>query len=251
MAVDGNPEPAVEAPARVQVGIDAAITALHQVCVREVAADGSVRVQRFRLPPTLAGLDRLTERLSAYPEAVVTAEPTSMTWLPLALAVDAAGGRFSLVGSRHAARLRGAIQGKNKSDVIDADVLARADEVFGLTPLRVPAPAQLALRRACIRRGSAVIDGNRSWRRLMSLARWAFPDVWNAFAGSLATAKAVLGRWPHLEQLAAARQVTLTAVVAEHTRGVGDVPDRATAIKRAAGAWARFWAGRLDLDAPA
>lgn len=249
MAVDGNPEPAVEGLARVQVGIDAAITALHQVCVREVAVDGSVRVQRFRVPPTLAGLDRLTERLSAYPQAAVTAEPTSMTWLGLAWAVEAAGSRLSLVGARHAARLRGAIEGKNKSDVIDADVLARAGDVFGLTPLRVPAPAQLALRRACIRRGSAVIDGNRSWRRLMSLARWAFPDVWNAFAGSLATAKAVLGRWPHLEQLAAARQVTLTAVVAEYTRGVGDVPDRAAAIKRAAAAWARFWAGRLDLDA--
>jgi len=37
-------------------------------------------------------------------------------------------------GSRHAARLRGAISGKNKSDVIDADVLARAGEVFELTP---------------------------------------------------------------------------------------------------------------------
>jgi hypothetical protein len=31
--------------------------------------------------------------------------------------------------------MRGAITGKNKSDVIDADVLARAGEVFALAPL--------------------------------------------------------------------------------------------------------------------
>lgn len=70
-----------------------------------------------------------------------------------------------------------------------------------------------------------------------------------AFAGSLATAKAVLGRWPHLDQLACARRASLTAVVAEHTRSVADVPDRVEQIRSAAGDWAQFWAGRLDLDA--
>ncbi|KCA64007.1 transposase, partial [Mycobacterium tuberculosis TKK-01-0081] len=47
----------------------------------------------------------------------------------------------------------------------------RASEVFDLTPLTLPTPAQLALRRSVIRRAGAVIDANRSWRRLMSLAR--------------------------------------------------------------------------------
>jgi transposase len=198
--------------------------------------------------PTLAGLSMLTKRLADYPGVVAVAEPTSMSWLPLAAAVAEASGQLALIGSRHAARLRGAITGKNKSDVIDADVLARAGEVFDLVPLRVPPPGQLALRRICIRRGAAVIDGNRYLRRLISLARWAFPDVWNGFAGSLATAKAVLSRWPHLAQLAAARRASLTAVVAEHTGDVPDVPARAEAIRDAAGAWARFWQGRLDLD---
>src|SRR5262245_31957511 len=135
-----------------------------------------------------------------------------MTWLGLSIAVNEAGGQFALVGSRHAARLRGAISGKNKTDVIDADVLARAGDVFELTPLRLPSPPELALRRLCVRRGAAVIDGNRYLRRLLSLARWAFPDVWNAFATSMPTAKAVLGRWPHLSQLATARRSALTAV---------------------------------------
>jgi hypothetical protein len=53
---------------------------------------------------------------------------------------------LSLLGARHAARLRGAISGKHKSDVIDAEVLARAGEVFDLHPLRPVEPAQLALQ---------------------------------------------------------------------------------------------------------
>jgi transposase len=250
--VEANVQPVASAGSsarlRVQVGIDAAITSNHQVCVRQCGADGAVATSRFTVSPTLAGLSALTARLADYPGVVAVAEPTSMSWLPLAAAVTEASGTLALIGSRHAARLRGAISGKNKSDVIDAEVLARAGEVFDLTPLRVPAPGQLALRRVCTRRGAAVIDGNRYLRRLLSLARWAFPDVWNGFAGSLATAKAVLARWPHLQQLAGARRSALTAVVAEHTRDVPDVPARAETIRAAAGAWARFWAGRLDLD---
>ncbi|HEX5969418.1 MAG TPA: transposase, partial [Intrasporangium sp.] len=156
---------------------------------------------------------------------------------------------LSLVGARHAARLRGAITGKDKSEVIDADVLAMAADVFALTPLRVPSPEQLALRRAVTRRGKLVVDGNRAKRRLISLARWAFPDVWTAFAGSMPTATAVLTRWPNLNSLPTARRQGLTAVVAGHTRGVPDVPARVEAIRAAAAAWAAFWAGHLDLDA--
>ena len=197
----------------------------------------------------LAGLRSLTNRLAEMPGVVAVAEPTSMTWLGLSVALRDAGCDLSLLGARHAARLRGAISGKHKSDVIDADVLARAGEVFDLHPLRPVDPAQLALRRACVRRGAAVIDGNRYLRRLISLARWAFPDVWNGFRGSLPTAVAVLERWPHLAQLAAARRSTLTGVVALHTRGVADVPERVEAIRSAAAAWAAFWDGHLDLDA--
>lgn len=99
--------------------------------------------------------------------------PTSMTWLGLSVALRDAGADLSLVGIRHAARLRGAISGKHKSDVIDADVLATDSEVFSLSRLCPPDPDQLALRRACTRRGALVIDGNRAGRRLISLARSA------------------------------------------------------------------------------
>ena len=124
------------------------MVAHHHVAVRTTSLDGRVVVQRFHVPPTIAGLDRLTQRLSDYPGVVAVVEPTSMTWLGLQVATSAAGVDLSLVGARHAARLRGAITGKHKSDVIDADVLATAGEVFSLTPLRPPEMAQLALRRA-------------------------------------------------------------------------------------------------------
>ena len=89
----------------------------------------------------------------------------------------------------------------------------------------------------------------RHGRRLISLARWAFPDVWSAFAGSQPTAVAVLTRWPDLRALGSARRATLTGVVAAHTRGVPDVPARVEAIRVAARAWTGFWEGHLDLDA--
>jgi hypothetical protein len=129
--------------------------------VRQLGDGGAPVSSRFVVPPTLAGLSMLSAKLANHPGAVAVAEPTSMTWLPLAVALSEAGGQLSLLGSRHAAQLRGAISGKNKSDVIDADVLARAGEVFELAPPRLPEPGQLALRRICIRRGAAVIDGNR------------------------------------------------------------------------------------------
>lgn len=127
-------------------------------------------------------------------------------------------------------------------------MLATAGDVFGLTPLRPPDVTHLALRRAVTRRGKLVVDGTKATRRLISLARWAFPDVWQGFAGSMPTAKAVLDRWPDLRGLGSARRSSLTAVVAQHTRGVGDVPARVEAIRDAAGAWAQFWQGHLDLD---
>ena len=133
--------------------------------------------------------------------------------------------------------------------MIDADVLTRAGQVFDLTPLKLPEPAQLALRRSVIRRAAAVIDANRSWRRLMSLARWAFPDVWQEFAGSWPTAVAVLTRWPDLTALASARRSSVTNVVAAHTRGVPDVDARAERIRAAAARTTAFWDGHLDLEA--
>jgi transposase len=240
----------IEGSAAVAVGIDAAVVANHHIVVRrpEAGRPGTV-IDDFVVSPTLVGMDRLTKRLASWPGAVAVAEPTSMTWLPLSIALGDAGVELSLVGNRHSARLRSALAGKNKSDPIDAAVLSRAGEFFELCPARIPAVAELALRRAAQRRGKTITDANRCLRRVISQARWAFPDLWNAFAGSRPTALGVLGRWPHLDALARARVSSITEVVAAHTRGVTGVEERAQQIRATARAWAEFWEGHLDLDA--
>lgn len=81
------------------------------VMIRTTTTDGQVDLSRFHVPPTIGGLSRLGERLSAFPGVMAVAEPTSMTWLGLHVALTRAGCDLSLVGTRHGARLRGAISG--------------------------------------------------------------------------------------------------------------------------------------------
>jgi len=72
-------------PRLVRVGIDAAVVAQHEVCIRSTDAAGRVEVDRFRVPPTLAGLRSLADRLAVTPGVLAVAEPTSMTWLGLSV----------------------------------------------------------------------------------------------------------------------------------------------------------------------
>lgn len=76
------------------------------------------------------------------------------------------------------------MSGKNKSDVIDAQLLSQAGELFALHPAVLPDATTLALQRACRRRHKLLIASNRCWRRITALGRWAFPDTWNALRGS-------------------------------------------------------------------
>ena len=243
--------PTDPALARVQVGIDAAVVADHHVTIRATLSDGQVQLSRFHRPPTIAGLSRLGERLSVFPGAgvVAVAEPTSMTWLGLHVALQRAGCDLSLVGTRHSARLRGAISGKLKSDVIDADVLSLASDVFALSPLDPPAGGVGAAPRGRVRRGKLVIDGNRARRRLISLARWAFPDVWTAFAGSWPTAIAVPDPLARLARVGRCATLERDRGRRRPREGVPGVAERAGAIRLAAAAWVEFWDGRLDLEA--
>ncbi|MDP8969673.1 MAG: IS110 family transposase [Actinomycetota bacterium] len=208
-----------------------------------------VIVEDFTVPPTLEGLARLSKRLADRDICLAVAEPTSMTWLGLSIALDAAGIDLALVGSRHVSRLRGAVSGKNKSDVIDAQLLSRAGELFALQPAALPDAATLALQRACRRRHKLLIEANRCWRRIIALGRWAFPDTWNALGGSRAAVLAVLRRWPHLEALSRARVATIAEEIAAHSRGVRDVTVRAIRVRDSARDWVAFWDGHIDLDA--
>jgi transposase len=234
----------------VTVGIDAAVVANHHVIVRRPAAGGVGEVvDDFIVAPTLDGLTRLTDRLAQRRVALAVAEPTSMTWLGLSVALADADIGLALVGSRHVARLRGALVGKDKSDVIDAQLLSRAGELFALEPAQLPDPATLALQRACRRRHKLLLEANRCWRRIIALGRWAFPDTWNALRGSRSALLAVLRRWPHLEALGRARVTSIADEIACHSRAVGDVTARASRVRDTARAWVAFWDGYIDLDA--
>ena len=101
---------------RVSIGIDAAVVAAHQIAIR-----GEGVCEDFKVPPTLAGMKALTERLRPYAGSLVVAEPTGGTWLPLSVAVGDAGCRIGFVANRDSARLRKAIAGANKTDLFDAD----------------------------------------------------------------------------------------------------------------------------------
>lgn len=228
-------------PARVSIGIDAAVVAAHQVAVR-----GEVR-EDFKVRSTLAGLAELTDRLRPHAGAMVVAEPTAGTWLPLAHAVGDAGCGIGFVANRDSARLRKAIVGASKTDVIDADMLAHCEEILGVVTAPVPPPGQIALRRAMRRRHIATVDAHRAETRLWALAAWAFPDLWRATGGHT-MAQPLFARWPHLEGLSRARSSSITDMVAAHSRD-HEPQRRAERIRDAAAGWARFWLGRLDLDA--
>jgi transposase len=227
----------------VSIGLDAAVVANHRVAVRGATTED------FGVAASLVGLRQLTERLSSYAPAMVVMEPTAMSWLGLGYAVADAGCRPALVESRHTAKLRGAVAGKNKSDVIDADMLASCAELFGLSATVLPGAEQLALRRAVHWRHRAVVTAHSADCRLWGLAAWAFPDLWRACKGSHLLARALLGRWPRLDRLARARQSTVAQLCRVCLRGPGDPAQRAERIVTAAAGWAAFWQGRVDLDA--
>lgn len=226
----------------VAIGIDAAVVANHRVAIR-----GAV-VEDFGVPTTLAGLAKLTERLTPHAGSLAVAEATAMSWLSLGVAVQDAGCDLALIEARHSARLRSAVAGRNKTDVIDADMLASCAELFGLGPYRLPSAEQLALRRAVARRHRGVVEAHGADCRLWSLANWAFPDVWRAAKGSHALVAALLGQWPHLESLARARTASIARLCVTHLRAP-DPTRRAERIRQAAVGWVTFWRGRVDLDA--
>ena len=153
----------------VSIGIDAAVVADHRVAIRGLGVRDD-----FRVPPTLAGMSKSTERLRPHAGAPVVVEPTAGTWLPLTIAVTAAGCRIGFVQNRDPARLRSAISGRNKTDVIAADMLARCEDILGVHDAPVPLVGQVGLRRALTRRHHMVVDAHRAECRL-----WARPGRWN------------------------------------------------------------------------
>jgi len=226
----------------VSIGIDAAVVADHQVAIR----GESIR-ENFKVAPTLAGLAKLSERLAPYAGALVVAEPTAGTWFPLSAAVTAAGCRIGFVANRDSARLRQAITGKTKTDLVDAEMLAGCAQVLEVHDAPVVPMGQIGLRRAMHRRHLGVVAAHGAECRLWALAAWAFPDVWRACGGHR-VAQPVLGRWPHLGALSRAHLGSITELVAAHSADA-EPGRRAERIRNGARGWLAFWRDRLDVDA--
>jgi hypothetical protein len=58
------------------------------------------------------------------------------------------------------ARLRKAIPGANKSDMIDAELLARCEQVLGVRPALLPAAEVISMRWAPGRRHKLTVDAH-------------------------------------------------------------------------------------------
>src|SRR5262249_45783942 len=166
--------------------------------------------------------------------------------IPLSHAVAESGCAIGYVQNRDSARLRKAIAGANKTDVIDAELLAQCQQVLSVGPAPVLAPQIIGLRRALTRRHKLTVDAHRAECRLWSLSSWAFPDLSRACGGD-GLAEPVMGRWPELAALSRAQVSSIAEMVAAHTRD-RDPARRAERIRDAARGWLRFWRGRLDLD---
>ncbi len=83
-------------PSLVGIGIDAAVTADHRVAVRRIVAGGAGEViDSFTASPTLAGLHRLTERLSPYAGGLAVAETNVDDVAESACGVGGGGSRVS------------------------------------------------------------------------------------------------------------------------------------------------------------
>ena len=125
-----------------------------------------------------------------------------------------------------------ALAGKNKTDRIDALMLADAGRLFDLPDQPAPTPELIGIRRAVIRRHRSIIDAHRAECRLWALAAWVFPDVWRACQGHT-LAQPILDRWPHPRSLAHARVESITEILAKYSKSPNPAR-RATKIREAA-----------------
>jgi transposase len=132
-------------------GIDVACKTL-AVVVREGEQAGKARA----FANTASGHQTLIKALKNAGAARVCLEATGAYHLDLALALDAAGVALMVVNPKAAKRFAEALMTRNKSDAVDADMLAQFAQRMPFAPWQRPDAAALGLR-ACARRLAALI----------------------------------------------------------------------------------------------
>jgi transposase len=172
-------------------GIDVA-KASAVVCTRLPAAraGGRRRSRTEEVAATVTAIMALAARLLAEGVELVSMESTSDYWRVWYYVLEAAGLRVQLVNASHARQLAG----RPKTDVLDAQWIARLTEMGLLRPSFVP-PAEIrALRDWTRARLHLVHDRTREWQRLEKLLEGALvklSSVVSKLAGNK-TARAVI-----------------------------------------------------------
>lgn len=163
------------------VGIDVAIRGAHVATVFDGQGQPLGPPIRFRL--RAAALEGLitTIRAGLPPGEPVVAvlEPTGMAWYPLARRLTQAGCSVIRVKGQRVKALRRYLSEYAKTDVTDAQVLARMPAFgrHGLPPLYVPSAPQQALNRLTKQRARYQEATCSIRRRLLDLIRWAQPAL--------------------------------------------------------------------------
>ncbi|MFB1501450.1 transposase, partial [Thiocapsa sp. N5-Cardenillas] len=145
-------------------GIDVA----HKTLALAVSTEEKLgKVREFANTPS--GHTALIKVLQGARVERVCLEATGSYHLDLALAIDAAGLALMVLNPKAAKRFAEALQTRNKSDAVDAGVLAQFARRMPFEPWRRPATEALELR-ACARRLDAlVVDRTRAKNQLHAL----------------------------------------------------------------------------------
>ncbi|WP_213458380.1 IS110 family transposase [Thiocapsa sp.] len=145
-------------------GIDVA----HKTLALAVSTEEKLgKVREFANTPS--GHAALIKALQGARVERVCLEATGSYHLDLALAIDAAGLALMVLNPKAAKRFAEALQTRNKSDAVDAGVLAQFARRMPFEPWRRPATEALELR-ACARRLEAlVVDRTRAKNQLHAL----------------------------------------------------------------------------------
>jgi transposase len=163
------------------VGIDLAVRGYHVATILDEKGRAVGRPIRFRHRPDdlekLVG--KIREGLQPLDELTAVLEPTGMAWFPVAQWLRRAGCTVIRVKGQRVKALRRYLSEYVKTDVIDAEVLGAMPNIGRkrLTPVFLPSPRQHALARFTRQRQRYQEDIGSIRRRLLSLIRWAQPEL--------------------------------------------------------------------------
>jgi transposase len=156
------------------------------VCTRLPSGPAAARRSTvWAVPATMNAVRDLAARLAELGVQMVTLESTSDYWRVWFYVLTAGGLEVQLVSANHVRQL----QGRPKTDRLDAMWLARLTEMGLLRPSFVP-PAEIRALRGCARaRTDLTRDRTRCWQRLEKLLEDALIKV-SSVASTLATKSA-------------------------------------------------------------